>query len=159
MAEMVNESIAQVDLDGRSISYSLPHEMEVVVDVLMFRRLILNLLTNVVRYTPVDTHVTITAEHETKGFCFGICDTGPGVGPELLPSLCDAFVRGEPSRNRTTGGLGLGLLWVRLVAEAHGGSVVLSTPQGGGFEAQVRIPQPLVVPGPTTPNPPDHEGT
>jgi signal transduction histidine kinase len=67
-------------------------------------------------------------------------DDGPGVSPNELDRVFEPFYRREPSRNRDTGGIGLGLAVVRTVARAHGGDATLHNRVGGGLTARVRLP-------------------
>lgn len=102
------------------------------------RRLFTNLIDNAVRYGgEAQVRWTIAAP------CVEIMidDAGPGFAPEDARRLFEPFVRGDPSRNRTTGGTGLGLAIVRSIAEAHGGSVGLGRHAGGG---RVLVKLPLV---------------
>ncbi len=69
-----------------------------------------------------------------------VADRGPGVAPEDLSRLFDPFFRAEASRSRATGGLGLGLMLVRQIAEAHGGSVRAEERAGGGLSVSVLLP-------------------
>jgi signal transduction histidine kinase len=69
-----------------------------------------------------------------------IDDDGPGVPPAELERVFEPFYRGEPSRNRETGGIGLGLAVVRSLARAHGGDVTLANRRGGGLTATVKLP-------------------
>lgn len=69
-----------------------------------------------------------------------IADRGPGIAPEKIEALFEPFARGDPSRSRATGGLGLGLAIARSIAEAHGGSVTARNREGGGLEVRVELP-------------------
>ena len=66
-------------------------------------------------------------------------DFGPGVDEAQLPHLAEAFYRPDAARQRSTGGVGLGLYLCRLVAQAHGGSLVLRNAQPG-FEVILSLP-------------------
>jgi signal transduction histidine kinase len=67
-------------------------------------------------------------------------DEGPGIPAEDLERVFEPFFRGEPSRNRDTGGIGLGLASARAVARAHGGDVTLENREGDGLLARVTLP-------------------
>lgn len=67
-------------------------------------------------------------------------DSGPGVPPEILDRLCEPFYRGEASRNRETGGVGLGLSIARTIAEGHEGSIGFANRAEGGLRATVILP-------------------
>jgi signal transduction histidine kinase len=67
-------------------------------------------------------------------------DEGPGIPPGELDRVFEPFHRGEPSRNRETGGVGLGLPIARNIFRAHGGDVTLSNRPTGGAKAMVTLP-------------------
>jgi len=67
-------------------------------------------------------------------------DPGPGIPADALDRVFDPFYRVEASRNRETGGVGLGLPITRNILRAHGGDVVLSNRPGGGLRAVVTLP-------------------
>jgi two-component system OmpR family sensor kinase len=69
-----------------------------------------------------------------------IDDNGPGIVPAELDRVFEPFFRSEPSRNRETGGIGLGLAVVRSVARAHGGDATLHNRPEGGLRARVELP-------------------
>lgn len=70
-----------------------------------------------------------------------VCDDGPGIPPEALERVFEPFYRLEASRNRDTGGSGLGLSIARDVAQAHGGSVRLRNRPAGGISAELCLPR------------------
>jgi len=70
-----------------------------------------------------------------------VLDDGPGLPDELLDKVFEPFYRGETSRNRETGGSGLGLTIARNLARAHGGEIRLRNRIGGGLEAAVELPR------------------
>ena len=57
-------------------------------------------------------------------------DDGPGIDPELLPTLFERFVRGDGSRSRAAGSTGLGLAIVKAIVEGHGGAITVSSVPG-----------------------------
>ena len=70
-----------------------------------------------------------------------VSDRGPGLPPDMIERVFQPFFRMEQSRNRATGGAGLGLASARAVARAHGGDVVLSNRAGGGLAARLSLPR------------------
>ena len=67
-------------------------------------------------------------------------DDGPGMEEADIARAFEPFYRGEPSRNRSTGGVGLGLSIVQSAAQAHQGRVLLARTPDGGLRAQVELP-------------------
>ena len=67
-------------------------------------------------------------------------DDGPGLTDEQIRTLIEPFARGEQSRNRATGGSGLGLSIARDIAEGEGGTLTLRNRDGGGLDAVVALP-------------------
>ena len=67
-------------------------------------------------------------------------DEGPGIPKAELASMTEPFTRGEASRNRATGGAGLGLSIAKAIAEQHGGRLVLANRPEGGLRVELRLP-------------------
>ncbi len=82
-----------------------------------------NLVSNALRHTPTGGSVTICAQREGDMVAVRVCDSGEGISPEDLPRVFERFYRGDKSRNRSTGGAGLGLAIARGIINAHGGRI------------------------------------
>ena len=113
-------------------------------------RLVLNLLENAVRHTPPGTRVEASTSVVDGAALLVVQDDGPGIPADLSQRVFERFVRGGRDGAK---GSGLGLAIVRSVAQSHGGTVVLETPEGGvGTRFVIRIPTrhvsvtPAVVP-------------
>ncbi len=100
-------------------------------------RVALNLIENALRHTPPGTAIRVSTGLAGAEAVLTVEDNGPGVPPELAPTLFERFVRGAGDRG---GSFGLGLAIVRAVAHSHGGTVTLEsvTPHGARFV--VRLP-------------------
>jgi len=106
-------------------------------DVIALKSVLDNLIANALRYAG-EAEVRVSRK---DGFAeLEVCDRGPGVPEDELPRVFEPFYRGERSRNRDTGGIGLGLASVRGVARAHGGSATLDNRPEGGVIAKVVLP-------------------
>ena len=101
------------------------------------RRALRNLVSNALRY---GDRARVSLLREDGSAIVRIDDDGPGIPPDRIDEMLEPFVRGEASRNRGTGGAGLGLTLARAIAEQHGGSLALSNRSGGGLRAELRIP-------------------
>lgn len=89
-----------------------------------------NLLSNALRYTPENGHVTVRLMKTGSNLRLSVADDGPGIAPEDMPLVFERFWRGDKSRSRGSGGSGIGLAIARQLVEMHGGTV--------GVESQVR---------------------
>lgn len=106
-------------------------------DPMALRRLVSNLLENAVKFGgQARARVFKDAGHAVVE----IDDDGPGIPPADSEKVFEPFYRREPSRNRQTGGIGLGLAVVRTIARGHGGDVSLVNRSGGGLRARVVLP-------------------
>ena len=106
-------------------------------DPIALKRLVANLVDNALKYGHVARgRVFIDGDMAT----IQIDDDGPGIPLAELERVFEPFFRGEPSRNRETGGIGLGLAVVRSLARAHGGDVTLENRPEGGLRASVHLP-------------------
>ena len=100
-------------------------------------RLTINLIENALRHTPPGSEIRVSTRQAGDQAELVVEDNGPGVPPELAPTLFERFVRGAGDRG---GSFGLGLAIVRAVAESHGGSVRLETHHPHGARFVVDLP-------------------
>jgi signal transduction histidine kinase len=96
-----------------------------------------NLVENAIKYA---TPPEIELRRETRAFVVTVRDRGPGIPQDALGSVFLPYYRAERSRNRNTGGVGLGLTVAQAIIQAHGGEIVLENAAGGGLEARVLLP-------------------
>jgi PAS domain S-box-containing protein len=97
-----------------------------------------NLLSNAAKFTPAGGLVRITARAEDGHAVVRVRDTGPGVAPDVLPTIFEPFTQAKQTLARTEGGLGLGLALVKGLVSLHGGEV--NVVSGSGAEFIVRLP-------------------
>ncbi|QRG68628.1 sensor histidine kinase [Brevibacillus choshinensis] len=103
-------------------------------DAHLLERAMSNLLDNAVRYTPMHGNILIQCRREEARVTFTVHDSGPGFTPEELKHIFEPLYRGEQSRNRDTGGAGLGLTISQRIIRQHGGELTASNhPDGGAF--------------------------
>jgi len=113
----------------------------VAMDVQYIGRVLNNLVSNALRYTPSGGAVTLHAEAIPSGVSVSIRDTGEGILPEDLPHVFERFYRGDLSRNHASGGAGLGLAIVKGLVEAHGGSICVESMRGQGTTFTFTLPR------------------
>ncbi len=118
---------------------SVQHSERAVVegDSLALKRMFANLIDNAVKFGGL-ARAQLHRDEDTV--VVDIEDEGPGLPIGDLEGVFEPFRRAEPSRNRDTGGIGLGLTVARTIARAHGGDVILDNRIGGGLLARVRLP-------------------
>lgn len=112
----------------------------VAVDPARWRLLVRNLVGNALRHGQPPLQIRL--RREADELVFTVRDHGPGVAPEALAQLGEAFYRPDAARGRSSGGVGLGLYLCRLVAQAHGGRLVARA-AAPGLEVTVRMPMAL----------------
>jgi signal transduction histidine kinase len=115
------------------------HDSEIIVlgDRVALRRVVSNIVDNALKYGRV-AHVQIATTD--RQVLLTVDDQGPGIPPEQREALLEPFARLETSRNRRTGGAGLGLAVVRNLVEAHRGSVAIGDAPSGGARFTVTLP-------------------
>ncbi|SEA57222.1 heavy metal sensor histidine kinase [Acidovorax soli] len=100
-------------------------------DRLMFRRAASNLLSNALRHTPEGGTITVHIADTADSTVVSVENTGSEIDPKMLPRLFDRFYRADPARaHPDSEGSGLGLAITRAIAEAHGGSVTVTSSKG-----------------------------
>jgi len=101
------------------------------------RRCIGNLVENAVRY---GGSARIAIDVKGGRATILVEDDGPGVAEAAIDRLCEPFYRGEASRNRETGGVGLGLSIARTIADSHGGRLSFANRAEGGLRVSLILP-------------------
>lgn len=103
------------------------------------RRLLVVLLDNAIHYTPAGGAVRVCLQTEAGEARLEVRDTGIGIPAEALPRVFERFYRADASRNRRSGGFGLGLSVAKWIAERHQASIEVESKEGEGSVFQVRI--------------------
>ena len=106
----------------------------------LLRSAIENVLRNAVRYSPQGAPVEVAVERGTAGLTISVRDRGPGVPAGELERIFEPFYRVAESRDRDSGGEGIGLAITSQVMKAHGGTARADNRAGGGFEVQLNLP-------------------
>jgi two-component system OmpR family sensor kinase len=113
----------------------------IAADPVLLRRVVDNLLENAHKYSPEpNSHIALQVSEVGERACFAVTDQGMGVPSEDLPRVFTAFFRGERSRSRGTGGVGLGLTLAKRIIEAHGGSIEVESTIGKGSTFRAWLP-------------------
>jgi len=123
---------------GITITREPGESIPIFADLNRIRQVIANLLDNAIKYTPAEGSITVSAGRQGQAAVVTIRDTGPGVPTQDLPHIWDRLFRGDQSRSQP--GLGLGLVMVRAIVQAHGGHVGVESKPGHGASFVVHLP-------------------
>ena len=118
--------------------YEGPAHLTVQARPLALKRALANLVANAITY---GGSATVRLSERKDMLVIEVDDDGPGIPPQELERVFEPFYRGEPSRSRETGGVGLGLPIARNILRAHGGDVTLANRPTGGVRATVTLPR------------------
>ena len=129
---------------GITVTSSMPDQpVLLAVDPHRIREMLLNLVTNAIKYTRQGGTVDLTLTERNDAVSLMVRDTGIGIAPGDLPHIFERFWRADPARSRTgeRPGTGLGLSITKWIAEAHGGSITVQSRPGRGTSFTVRLPR------------------
>jgi signal transduction histidine kinase len=139
--ELLNQLVAKT-FNDTDITTQFPEtSVTLDVDAARIKLLLKNLLENAIRHTPASSpapEIQLTADKDNV--IITVSDHGNGIDALHLPHLTEPFYRVDPSRQRETGGYGLGLYLCRMIAEAHGGGLEIESEKGKGTRVVVRLP-------------------
>lgn len=139
-AELASVFRSAVDRAGITFAVDCaPLDEAVYVDRDMWEKVVLNLLSNALKYT-LDGSIGIRVTRDGADAVLTVTDTGIGIPASELPRLFERFHRIESPRARSTEGSGIGLALVRELVTAHGGSITADSRFGQGSEFTVRLP-------------------
>jgi cell cycle sensor histidine kinase DivJ len=127
---------AGVELKTR-IAANLP---EIVADRRALNQILINLVSNAIKFTPRGGSVTVGAQCDSSEFIVVVEDTGVGIGEDDLPRLGEAFFQARTSYDRRHDGTGLGLSIVKGLVSLHGGAIDIRSRLGEGTCVTVRLP-------------------
>lgn len=141
LAALLGDIVASHFPQRPVITEGLGQALPAIVDAARIRVAIRNLLENALCHNSGDgPPVQLALGHEEGGISIRVRDHGEGIAAEHLPHLTEPFYRADPSRQRQTGGYGLGLYLARVIAEAHGGRLDIDSRVGEGTEVRLWLP-------------------
>jgi len=130
---------------GVTAVHSMPEgPVRLAVDRHRIREMLLNMVTNAIKYTPQGGTVSLDLVEDDEAVIFTVRDTGIGIAAGDLPHIFERFWRADPARSRTgeRPGIGLGLAITKWIVEAHGGSITVQSRPGRGTLFTVWLPKP-----------------
>jgi signal transduction histidine kinase len=143
---MIQDMVDELTLlaDDRKITLSFESQTvpAVLGDTQWLKLALINLLDNALHYTPSGGAVTVRLQAVGEEVVVSVEDTGHGIEPEHLPHLFERFYRTDWARAKDSGGTGLGLPIVKEIAEAHGGSISVTSQVNKGSIFTLCVPAP-----------------
>jgi signal transduction histidine kinase len=127
---------------GQYLEVFAPSPVSITGDADRLRQLLLALLENALRHTPSGGQIVVEVAVEPTGMAVvTVTDTGEGIRESDLPHVFERFYRADGARARSTGGTGLGLAIAKAIAEAHGGTIGVTSRPDAGATFAVRLPR------------------
>jgi len=130
----------EAEARGCRIDVRAVEELSIQGNAELLRRAFENVLRNAIRYAPSGTAVEVTLERDHDRAMISVRDRGPGIRAEMMEKIFDPFFREDPSRQESTGGLGLGLAIARRAVRLHHGDISVANASPGAF---FRIAMPI----------------
>ena len=130
-------NIVVVDFNGKELD--LNHHVKANVDAMAFRQVLTNLLANASRFSPADQNVELALGVQGSKTVIEVRDRGEGIPKQLRGKVFERFFRADNSRNRETGGSGLGLSIVKTILDRHKATIVALETDGGGTTMRIEL--------------------
>ncbi|HZD10029.1 MAG TPA: HAMP domain-containing sensor histidine kinase [Candidatus Binatia bacterium] len=137
ISDLISDALESFQALAEKRNVSLEGSVEGDIDPIVMNppkigRVISNLISNAIQYTPRGGIVRVGAWRDDAGVCVTVEDSGPGFAQEDLARVFEQFYRGEEARSRKTGGAGLGLAIAQAVIDGHGGKIWAENRPDGG---------------------------
>lgn len=141
LGEVIERAVNLVNASYREkhvrLDYLAKQHSRVLIDHDRMIQVLVNLLSNALKFTPEHGEVRIRTTEEQATISIMVENSGEGIPPEDLPNVFERFYRADKSRSRKTGGNGLGLTIVKQLIAAHGGQIYVESGQGTTFTIQL----------------------
>ncbi len=145
LGDLVNEVVSDARFEasavGKHIGLSTADGLIVLGDFELLRRAIDNVVRNAIRFNPVGSNVEVSMRTANGCAIVAVRDHGPGVPEDYLNRIFEAFYRVADSRDRETGGVGLGLAITARIMALHGGHAGARNAADGGLVVELRFPE------------------
>ncbi len=137
LGALIDTALSEFPDDANITVLPLDQRFVAPVRPVLIRRALRNLVSNALQY---GGSASIDVQRDHDHILITVDDNGPGIPADQLQKIFEPFARAETSRNRASGGSGLGLTIARAIAQAHRGSVTLSNKAEGGIRATLSLP-------------------
>lgn len=124
----------QPDADSSTIQADVAGSLELYADDVQLEQLLVNILLNASQASPAGGTIRLHAESDEEDILIQVADEGPGIPDEIRAHIFDPFYTTKAR------GTGLGLPICRRIVEAHGGTITIESPNGGGTQVSIRLP-------------------
>ncbi len=132
LADVVRSSVRVAGLEQDSrVVLRLDENAAARGDAMRIRQIVVNLLTNAGRHTPIDGTITLSVRQDGARAEINVHNTGSSLNKDEASRVFDRFYRADPARQRATGGSGLGLAIVKHLAEVQNGTACATSDEGG----------------------------
>lgn len=138
--EVVEAFKPYCDRKHLSLQASLQACPDLYLDLEKFDKVLYNLLSNAMKFTPAGGQISVSLEAQDRTCILTVKDTGIGIRADQLPHLFERFRQADGSTNRSYEGSGLGLALVKELVELHGGHVTVESTYGSGTTFQIHMP-------------------
>ena len=143
LANFIRSIAESFKSNNGEIEVEIPvNDLEFEIDKLRIRLLITNLLNNAVRHGKGNL-INVGVSFSGDRGIIEVKDNGEGISEEHITQITEPFYRADSARQRNTGGFGLGLYLCRLIAQAHGGEMIIVSQEGQGTQITVNLPRKL----------------
>lgn len=142
--DLAERAVHDFELEASARHISLAMEgtpCTVLGDKNRLYQVVANLLSNALNYTESGGSVAVALEHDASNCRLSVTDTGMGISPEDAEHIFERFYRTDLSRNRATGGVGIGLAIAQSIARAHGGMLSVESELGKGSTFTLTLPR------------------
>ena len=145
VSELVSDTVNTMHIEAKNRQLTLSYvpgstTPEITADPDRIRQVIINILSNAIKYTPAHGTVSVLCGQQENYVYIKISDTGIGIPEKDLPMLFERFYRVDKARSREMGGTGLGLAIAKEIVEAHQGSIAVESEYGKGTAVTIRLP-------------------
>lgn len=124
------------------VAESFDGDIDLRGDQKMFRQIVINIVTNAIKFTPPEGKVSVKAwAHSKSGYVLQVIDTGVGIEPDEIPKMLLPFTQAEGTMKRQHQGTGLGLPLTKRLVELHGGVFDIQSEPGKGTTITIRFPR------------------
>ncbi len=125
---------------GITLTLNVVEQIEAMADATRIEQLLANLVENTIRYTDAPGSLVVTCKQDANSIEISFADSAPSVPEDTLDHLFERLYRVDTSRNRNSGGSGLGLSICKAIVDAHSGTISAAPSDSGGLFIQIRLP-------------------